>query len=207
MFWLYCSLIRKPEPDKEFNPFLPDYKSRTTSVYALWGSRANILSSAPHKSRLTRISFHTSSLFGSVSSHLMRLWYFSSSVNSFFKRISGTRCLIFGRTLRLLPYIMCANSEGSGETARMRRLAWAFVGRLCDKYHNLMSWLNYYRNQLHSLFSAFPRNAALRLNLHWQKVVPVHPTFLRLVQKIKFSHQNCLVLYIRENLAQTLRVI
>ena len=36
---------------------------------------------------------------------------------------------------------MCANSEGSGETVRMRRLAWAFAGRLCDKYHNLMSWL------------------------------------------------------------------
>ena len=33
------------------------------------------------------------------------------------------------------------NSEGYGETARMRRLAWAFAGRLCDKYHNLMSWL------------------------------------------------------------------
>ena len=46
----------------------------------------------------------------------------------------------FCRTLRLLPYFMCANSEGSGETARMRKLAWAFVGRICDKYHNLMSW-------------------------------------------------------------------
>ena len=32
----------------------------------------------------------------------------------------------------------CVNSEGSG---RMRRLAWAFAGRLCNKYHNLMSWL------------------------------------------------------------------
>ena len=31
--------------------------------------------------------------------------------------------LIFGQTLRLLPYFMCANSEGSGETARMLRLA------------------------------------------------------------------------------------
>ena len=38
---------------------------------------------------------------------------------------------------------MCANSEGSGETARMRRLAWAFDSRLCDKYHNLMSWLKW----------------------------------------------------------------
>ena len=42
----------------------------------------------------------------------------------------------------LFQYFMCANSEGSGETARMRRLAWAFAGRLCDKYHNLISWLN-----------------------------------------------------------------
>ena len=41
------------------------------------------------------------------------------------------------------PYFMCANSEGSGETARMRRLARAFAGRLCDKCHNLMGWLNY----------------------------------------------------------------
>ena len=46
---------------------------------------------------------------------------------------------MFGRTLRLLPYLMCANSEGSVETARMRRLAWAFTDRLCDKYYNLMS--------------------------------------------------------------------
>ena len=38
---------------------------------------------------------------------------------------------------------MCANSEGSGEAARMRRLAWSFAGRICDKYQNLMSWLKY----------------------------------------------------------------
>ena len=54
---------------------------------------------------------------------------------------SGARCLIFGRTLHLLPYFMCANSEGSGKTAQRRWLAWAFAGCLCDKYHNLMSWL------------------------------------------------------------------
>ena len=48
----------------------------------------------------------------------MRLWYFPSSVNSFLnahaRPSSGARCLIFG----LLPHFMCANSEGSGETAR-----------------------------------------------------------------------------------------
>ena len=54
---------------------------------------------------------------------------------------SGARCLIFSNTLHLLPYLVCANSKGSGKTARMRRLAWAFAGRLCDKYHNRMSWL------------------------------------------------------------------
>ena len=48
---------------------------------------------------------------------------------------------MFGRIFRQFPYFMCANSEGSCETVRMHRLAWAFTGRLCDKYHNLMSWL------------------------------------------------------------------
>ena len=38
---------------------------------------------------------------------------------------------------------MCANSEGSGETARMSSLAWAFAVRLGDKYHNFMSWLSF----------------------------------------------------------------
>ena len=28
-----------------------------------------------------------------------------------------------------------------------RLLAWAFAGRLCDKYHNLMSWLIFFFNQ------------------------------------------------------------
>ena len=40
----------------------------------------------------------------------------------------------------IFPYSMCANSEGSGDTARMRRLASAFADRLCDKYPNLMGW-------------------------------------------------------------------
>ena len=44
----------------------------------------------------------------------------------------------------LLPYFMCANSEGSGETARMRRIAWVIAGCLRDKYYDLMSWLIYY---------------------------------------------------------------
>ena len=56
---------------------------------------------------------------------------------------AGLDVLTFGRTLRLPSYFMFANIEGSGETARMRRLTWAFAGHICDKYHNLMSWLKW----------------------------------------------------------------
>ena len=60
--------------------------------------------------------------------HLMRLWYFSYSVNSFFKRACAAIQFFVGR---LLPYscttCQFANSECFGE---MRRLAWAFAGRL-----------------------------------------------------------------------------
>ena len=43
--------------------------------------------------------------------------------------------------LRLDVWLLWATREGPGETARMRRLAWAFADRLCDKYHNLMSFM------------------------------------------------------------------
>ena len=78
----------------------------------------------------------------------MRLCYFLSSVNSFFKRactaIHWGYMSDFWLVLRLLSYFMRANGEVSGETARMHRLASAFAGRLCDKYLNLMSWLIYF---------------------------------------------------------------
>ena len=35
----------------------------------------------------------------------------------------------------------CVRTAKAGETTRMRRLTWAFAGRLCEKYHNLTSWL------------------------------------------------------------------
>ena len=54
---------------------------------------------------------------------------------------TGPLVLCFFFTFCLLPYCMCANSESSGETVWIPRLAWAFAGRLCDKYNNLMSWL------------------------------------------------------------------
>ena len=44
-----------------------------------------------------------------------------------------------------VPYYMymTANSKGSGKTALMRRLIWAFAGRLCGKYSFPMCWRIY----------------------------------------------------------------
>ena len=41
------------------------------------------------------------------------------------------------------PQYMSSNSDGSGETALMRKLVLAFAVCLCDKYPFLMCWLNY----------------------------------------------------------------
>ena len=79
------------------------------------------------------------------------------SSNAHAQPSSGAKYPNFGRTLRLLPYFMCATSEGSSENARMRRIAWAFVGRLCDKYHNPMSWLKYH----YGVGSDFQKNIAI----------------------------------------------
>ena len=83
----------------------------------------------------------------------MRLWYFPSSENSFFRRaLASSQWGLMSEFWpdTLLPYFMCTNSEGSGETVQMCRLVWAFAGCLCDYYHNLMSWLKgliYSRNK------------------------------------------------------------
>ena len=71
----------------------------------------------------------------------LSFWRFTSKLS--WSWASGARCLSFGWTLFLLPFFMCTNSEGCGETAWMRRQAWSFAGRICDTYHNLMSWLIY----------------------------------------------------------------
>ena len=52
----------------------------------------------------------------------------SEALNSTSRYLNDLLNIDFGRTLRLLPYFMCENSEG-------------FADRQCDKYHNLMSWL------------------------------------------------------------------
>ena len=46
----------------------------------------------------------------------------------------GARDLAFCLKVPLDSLLLWASSEGSGETARMRRLAWTFAARIGDKY-------------------------------------------------------------------------
>ena len=46
----------------------------------------------------------------------------------------GARDLAFCLNVPLDSLLVWASSEGSGETARMRRLAWTFAARIGDKY-------------------------------------------------------------------------
>ena len=46
----------------------------------------------------------------------------------------GARDLVFCLKVPLDSLLVWASSGGSGETARMRRLAWTFAARICDKY-------------------------------------------------------------------------
>ena len=46
----------------------------------------------------------------------------------------GARDLAFCLKVPLDSLLLWASSGGSGETARMHRLAWTFAARICDKY-------------------------------------------------------------------------
>ena len=52
----------------------------------------------------------------------------------------GTRDLAFWLNVPLDSLLVWASSEGSGETARMRRLAWTFAARIGDKYQIRLAW-------------------------------------------------------------------
>ena len=55
----------------------------------------------------------------------------------------GARDLAFCLKVPLDSLLVWASSEGSGETARMRRLAWTFAARIGDKYQIRLAWPNF----------------------------------------------------------------
>ena len=58
-------------------------------------------------------------------------WHISTAHAQSFR---GARDLIFCLKVPLDSLLVWASSEGSGKTARMRRLAWTFAARIGDKY-------------------------------------------------------------------------
>ena len=72
-------------------------------------------------------------------SRLMRLWHLSPSVNPIFKHAcAAIQC---GYMSDFWSDPSSTSIRYVREQRRMRSLAWVFAVRLCDKYHNLMSWL------------------------------------------------------------------
>ena len=76
---------------------------------------------------------------------LMMIWaassqFVSSSIPSWqiltahAQPFRGARDLVFCLKVPLDSLLVWASSGGSGETARMRRLAWTFAARICYKY-------------------------------------------------------------------------
>ena len=55
----------------------------------------------------------------------------------------GARDLAFCLKVPLDSLLVWASSEGSGETVRMRRLAWTFAARIGDKYQIRLTRSNY----------------------------------------------------------------
>ena len=92
-------------------------------------------------------SYKFFSLFESIKSmgYFMMIWaapseFVSSSIPSWqtltahAQPFRGARDLAFCLKVPLDSLLVWASSEGSGETARMRRLAWTFAARIGDKY-------------------------------------------------------------------------
>ena len=61
---------------------------------------------------------------------------------------TGARDLAFCLKVPLYSLLVWASSGGSGETARMRRLAWAFAARIGDKYQIRLARPNWSMNCL-----------------------------------------------------------
>ena len=70
-------------------------------------------------------------------SHFMRLCYFmcmlSHSLSMHAKLSSGARGLMFGLSLHLDPFYVCANNKGSSKIVHSCRLAWEFIVHVCAK--------------------------------------------------------------------------
>ena len=76
----------------------------------------------------------------------------------------GARDLAFWLKVPLDSLLVWASSGCSGETARMRRLAWTFAARIGDKYQIRLTLSNYYNEYLAIDLEATYYNEFLAIN-------------------------------------------
>ena len=72
----------------------------------------------------------------------------------------GARDLAFFLKVPLDSLLIWASSEGSGETARMRRLAWTFAARIGYKYQIRLTRSIYYKSN-HETEKTLPNNSLI----------------------------------------------
>ena len=84
----------------------------------------------------------------------------------------GARDLAFCLKVPLDSLLVWASSEGSGETARMRRLAWTFAARIGDKYQIRLTRSRYkWLYDLYGCHKVTWRNVTFRTSRHWDIVI------------------------------------
>ena len=96
------------------------------------------------------------------------------------------RDLAFCLKVPLDSLLVWASSEGSGETARMRRLAWTFAARICAKYQIRLTWSiwQWYFKMMLFQFIIYPQNECF----------PMHKEldyFLIFIQLFNIVHVSC----------------
>ena len=83
----------------------------------------------------------------------------------------GARDLAFRLKVPLDSLLVWASSEGSGETARMRRLAWTFAARIGDKYQIRLARPSYWNlSRGAGNFARWPFFKKDFSGLHWKLV-------------------------------------
>ena len=146
LYWLSLRIFMFSHPHmerstiKSWNTWTPDKSCNYPIIWSMW-------------------FYHTLMLPTDASSSIPS-WHISTAHAQPFR---GARDLAVCLKIPLDSLLVWASSEGSGETARMRRLAWTFAARIGDNYQIRLTRSNWYRGHV----SKSCRRNSRQRSLHW----------------------------------------
>ena len=149
--WLYFSCRYAPVKIKEIKlpPFIICCVKMVETIHLYRLSEFNKTLLKQYVVYLSIIYWHDlplkSKTFGCCNSKILMKWFYHMS-----------------HVMRKPVYAICEQQR--------RWSAWAFVGRLCDKYHNLMSWLTDQPKKKALFFAFTPRTKILKRELSQRKL-------------------------------------